>query len=107
MPYPIKDYKAESVSMTRDLKKKKKFKFISWFENVQMKKFFPSVIMLLKEIELGDNRKSSVVIACSTKQLIQRGDLNCLMNWCKGRYVVSFDNDCVCSSTYPIWERDF
>lgn len=46
MPYPIKDYKAESVSMTRDLKKKK-FKFISWFENVQMKKFFPSVIMLL------------------------------------------------------------
>lgn len=45
-----------------------------------MKKFFPSVIMLLKEIELGDNRKSSVVIACSTKQLIQQGDLNCLMN---------------------------
>lgn len=67
MPYPIKDYKAESASMTRDSKKKKKFKFIPWFENVQVKKILPSIITLLKEIELRDNRKASVVIACSTK----------------------------------------
>lgn len=31
------------------------------------KKNLPSIITLLKEIELRDNRKASVVIACSTK----------------------------------------
>lgn len=72
MPYPIRDYRAESTTMARDLKKKKKkkFKFISGFETVQVKKIMPLIIMLLKEIELRDNRKADVVIACSTIQLI-------------------------------------
>jgi len=40
---------------------------------VQVKKNLPSIITLLEEIELRDNRKAGVVIACSTKQLIQWG----------------------------------
>lgn len=72
---PLKITKQSQQGWLGIIKKKKgkKKKVISWFENVQVKKILPSIIILLKEIELRDNRKASVVIACSTEQLIQWG----------------------------------